>query len=938
MEQVKFAVTGMSCAACSARVEKAARGTPGVAEASVNLLKNTMVCRIAEGEDEARVCDAVCRAVADAGYGASVMDGAPKTAPGAAKNEAELEAARAESALRVRLGVSLVLCVLLMILAMGPMAGIVLPPLFDPMKNPVGAGFTQFLVAIPVVALNFKFYRNGFKGLLHGAPNMDTLVAIGSGASLVFGIFALYRMIALVNGGAWSAAMAYAHNLYFDSAAMILTLITVGKYFEARAKGKTTQAVSRLMSLVPETAVRLAGGTEEVVPAESLRVGDRIVLKTGERIAVDARVIEGEGTVDESAMTGESLPVTKTVGDTLSGATLVTSGRFVAEAVRVGGDTALAQIIRLIDEATSGKAPISRLADRVSAVFVPAVIAIAVVTGIVWLFLDSSWEFAATAAVSVLVISCPCSLGLATPTAIMVGTGVGARNGLLFKSAEALERMKAVTTVVLDKTGTVTKGSPALTDVIPLAGLTRKEVLCLAGPVEAASEHPLARAIAAAAKEMMPDLAAAADFKQTAGSVCGTVQGHFVQIGNATLLSKEHKNAMEAELGRLGDEGKTALVVLVDKNPAAILALADPIKDDSARAVAAFKARGVAVRMLTGDNARTAAAVARAAGIDAEDVTAEVLPADKEKVVRDLQQAGEVVMMVGDGINDAPALTRADVGLAIGAGTDVAVESADVVLVKSRLTDAVAAWDLSHSVMRNIRQNLFWAFFYNAVGIPVAAGVFYPVFGWLLSPMIGAAAMSMSSVCVVTNALRLRFWKNAFGQGAAAPDTPAASPAGQDKPQQVAADTPSDGQKDFSLKLNIAGMMCGHCTARVQKALGAVPGVRDVRVVLEDNAAYVASDISLKDQLAAAVAGAGYEVTSVVELGKKEKTMEQITIKVEGMMCGHCVAHVEKALRAVPGVTAVTVSLEEKTAKVQGTADAGALIDAVKEAGYEAAV
>lgn len=936
MKELRFDVTGMSCAACSARVEKAARGTDGVTDAAVNLLKSTLVCRLADSADAVSVTAAVSDAVAKAGYGARPSEktaGAKKTAT--AKNDVQ-KAADAEAAvLKERLCLSVVFCLILFGLAMGPMIGVTLPGL-DPMKNPAGTGLTQFILALPVVFLNRKFFVNGAKGLLNRSPNMDTLVAIGAGASLCFGIFALFRMIAEVTAGNLAAAQHYATNLYFDSSAMILTLITVGKFFEARAKGKTTQAIASLMKLVPDRAVRLtADGREEIVAAADLRVGDKLVLKTGERIAVDGVILEGTGTADESAMTGESLPVTKKVGDRVSGATLVTSGRFVMRADKVGEDTALSQIIRLVDEATSGKAPVSRLADKVSAVFVPVVIGIALTAGMVWLCLGYSWEFAATAAVSVLVISCPCALGLATPTAIMVATGMGARFGLLFKSAEAMEKAKSVTTVVLDKTGTVTEGRPAVTDVVPMANYSTAELLTAAGAVEKLSEHPLAQAVVREAEAEKLTLPAASGFLQTPGRVEAVVNGHFVAVGNASLLSGSDRVSVEKRMAVFGDEGKTALVIRIDGKTAGILALADRVKPESRAAVKAFLDRGIKVRIVTGDNERTARAVAKAVGLPADAVTAGVLPADKERIVRELQAEGESVMMVGDGINDAPALTRADIGCAIGAGTDVAVESADIVLVKSRLTDAVAAVDLSRAALRTISQNLFWAFFYNAVGIPLAAGVFYPVFGWLLSPMVGAAAMSMSSVSVVTNALRLRNWRPE--KMASEPEVPTA-----EETVSTASEEASEGEGRWTL--SVEGMMCSHCTARVEAALKAVSGVTAARADVKAKAAWVEGSGVTAEALKKAVEDAGYKVLKVVPpvsapvVKKETKEMTTVVINIEGMMCGHCTARVEKALKAVPGVETVTVDLKPGRATVTGSAEVAVLVKTVQEAGYKATV
>lgn len=924
MKEVHFDVRGMSCAACSARVEKAAESVAGTEGVAVNLLKNSMVCSVDDTKADA-VIAAVEKAVADAGYEALCREEG-KTAKGS-ENELQAAADAETRQLKIRLYTSVVLCVILMAAAMGPMAGLAVPAFLDPRVSPVSAALTQLLLTIPVVALNFKFFRQGTKGLIHGAPNMDTLVAIGAGASLLFGIFALYRMVFALEAGDAAQTMHYAHNLYFDSAAMILTLITVGKYFEARAKGKTTAAVSALLKLVPETAVVMRNGTEVTVKAAEIVAGDTVVLKTGERIPVDGVVIEGTATVDESAMTGESLPVAKAAGDSLSGATLMTSGRLLMRAVRVRDETALAQIIRLVDEATSGKAPVARLADKVSAYFVPAVIGIAFVTAAVWLVCGYSWEFAATCAVSVLVISCPCALGLATPTAIMVGTGRGAAEGLLFKSAEVIEKTRSVTTVILDKTGTVTEGRPALTDIVPLAGQNADEVLTLAASVEVLSEHPLAKAVAGAAKEKNLALLKAEAFTQAPGRVEALVSGRKIAVGNVSVLDDTEAQKLSPALEKLADEGKTALVVVADGKPLAVLAVADAVKPESHQAIAALKARGLKVRIVTGDNARTAAAVARAVGLTAADVTAQVLPADKERIVRELQADGETVLMVGDGINDAPALTRADIGMAIGAGTDVAVESADIVLVRSRLTDVAAAYDISAAVMRNIKENLFWAFFYNAVGIPVAAGVFYLWLGWTLNPMIAAAAMSMSSVSVVSNALRLRGWKRAADLAVTVKAQTKERPEPQ-KEQQP--ETPCDA------KLIVEGMHCPHCSGRVEKALAATAGVTKAEVDLAKKTALVWGSASA-ETLKAAVVAAGYTVSSTTTK-KKEIKMTTYVLTVNGMHCTHCSGSVQKALSAVAGVTKAAVDLESKKATVEGEGvNPEALKAAVTDAGFEVA-
>lgn len=854
MQCTDFDITGMSCAACSARVEKAAGAVQGVAQASVNLLKNQMRVHYSDA-----ACDAaVIEAVQKAGYGARV-----RGAQSAAQVQApvvDTSAAQAQ-ALRRRLGWSAVFCAVLMYLSMAPMLGLPLPAvLAEPTFAPISV-LTQLLLTLPVVVLNARYFKVGFGTLLRGSPNMDTLVAIGSSASVVFGIASLYAMLAAQAVSDTQAVVHYAHNLYFDSAAMILTLITVGKYAEARAKAKTTDAIGRLVSLVPETATVVRFGEQVQVSVDQVAVGETVIVRTGERIPVDGVLIEGDCEVDESAITGESVPVVKTVGAKLTGATLLVRGVAQLRAEHVGKDTTLAHIIALVDEATSSKAPVARLADRVSGIFVPVVIAIALVSGLLWWACGQSLEFAATIAVSVLVISCPCALGLATPTAIMVGTGKGAECGILMKSAEAIETTGKIDVVVFDKTGTITEGKPVVTDVMALGEWTQEQVVRLSAAVEDKSEHPLARAIVACAQASGIAIDAARDFAQSAGRVAASVGNHRVEIGNQALLNEECEQTLTQELHRLSDQGKTVLFVRVDDQLAGLIAVADAPKPESAATVAALREMGLRVLMLTGDNARTAQAVARAVGID--EVRSEVLPADKARVVQDLQQEGLRVMMVGDGINDAPALALADVGCAIGAGTDVALDCADIVLMHSRLSDALAAVQLSKAVMRNIAQNLFWAFFYNAVGITVAAGVLYPIWGITLNPMIAAAAMSLSSVSVVTNALRLRgFTPTQLQQSNTAFSTFSALVLSGTR-----ADTTTDKGVNMQKIIHIEGMHCGHCTGAVYKKLSAIAGVEAVEVSLDDKCARVTCQDSVSDEtLREAVTVLDFEVKGIETL------------------------------------------------------------------------
>ena len=865
-----FDVTGMTCAACSARVEKASNKVEGVERATVNLLKNSMEV---EYDGNPATVVAICAAVEKAGYGASprVEDVSAATAPAggsaplASGGNARQEAAAKEARqVRMRLIVSFVFTIPLFYLSMGHMFGWPLPAVFLGDENTLIFAFTQFLLLLPVIFVNFKFFRVGFTTLAHGGPNMDSLIALGSTASTVYGIAAIYRIGAALGTGDLSAAHAAAMDLYFESAAMILTLITLGKYFEARAKGKTTDAISKLMDLSPKTATRRrADGSEEEVPAEQVRPGDILVVKAGEGVPADGTVVEGEGTVDESVITGESVPVEKTVGDPVTGATINRTGWFAMRAERVGADTALAGIIRLVDEATSSKAPIEKMADRISGVFVPVVIAIALVTFVVWLAIGGTIAGAVNHAISVLVISCPCALGLATPTAIMVGTGRGATSGILVKSAEALETACAVKTVVFDKTGTITKGEPQVTDVVAF-GCKASELVGLALSLERKSEHPLARAIVAYADAAGATAQDVEDFAQMpGGGIEGKVGVVACLAGNARMMDERGVDVSAAaeSAARMADDGKTVLYFAHAGRLAGVIAVADVVKPTSAAAIVELGRMGIDTVMLTGDNERTAAAIQRQVGVGR--VIAGVKPDGKERVIRDMAQQGRVAM-VGDGINDAPALARADVGIAIGAGTDIAIESADIVLMHSDLADVPAAIGLSRATMRNIKQNLFWALFYNAICIPVAAGVLSGI-GFNLNPMIAAAAMSLSSVCVVSNALRLRTWKPAAISELAEGSDPAATQArgieirvAEEPSSQegisvgIAGDEgKSQGEKEIIMEktLHVGGMMCQHCVARVKKTLEAIDGVEEAIVDLEGEKATVKLSADVADDV-----------------------------------------------------------------------------------------
>ena len=866
MKKEQFNVTGMTCAACSARVEKAVGRLPGVDKIAVNLLKNSMVV---EYDETALDTQKIIGAVTEAGYGAELKETAQQGKGSKTMQASANDIARQEyEAVKKRLKLSLVFAVPLSYISMGHMMGWPLPEIFLGVENAMIFSLTLLLLVIPVVFINFKFFRVGFKTLFAASPNMDSLIAIGASASLVYGVYALYKIAYGFGHGDLAMVHQFSMDLYFESAGMILTLITFGKFLEARAKGRTSDAITKLMDLAPKTAVVERDGTELEIPVEEVEKGDILVVRSGMSVPVDGVLTEGHAAVDESAITGESIPVEKETGSKVTGATVVKSGFFKMRADRVGEDTTLAQIVRLVDDATSSKPPIAKMADKVSGVFVPAVIGIALVTAAVWLLLGESFEFALSNAIAVLVISCPCALGLATPTAIMVGTGRGAVSGVLIKSAEALETVHEVNTIVLDKTGTITQGEPGVTDVLYSSSTGEAQLVKTAASLEKYSEHPLAQAIVKYAEQKNVQLVPVTGFTQQAGrGIKGVMEGKGCFGGNRRMLEEAglYDDNVKMLEEKLAAEGKTPLFFARDGILLGIIVLADRVKPTSRAAIEEMKRMGLEVVMLTGDNARTAQAIQKEVGADR--VVAEVLPQDKETEIRRLQQQGKKVAMVGDGINDAPALARADVGIAIGAGTDIAIESADLVLMKNDLLDVAGAVQLGHAVIRNIKQNLFWALFYNAICIPVAAGVFYPWLGIKLSPMLGALAMSFSSVFVVTNALRLRFFNPVY-----AADTSADAPGAAAHECRVeAVDILNTNKKErvdtMKKVLDIEGMMCQHCVAHVNKALSGIEGVEAVEVSLENKNAAVtlAADVA-DDVLTKAVVDAGYEVKGVKTL------------------------------------------------------------------------
>ena len=850
MKTGKFKITGMTCAACQANVTKAALKLDGTVSADVNLLSEQMTVSF----DETKLTEQdFINAVTDIGYGATLYGETGK------KNTLKSEWAdrkkneeEKESNMKKRLLSSVVFLVILMYIAMGHMLHLPLPSVLEGTENALVNAVAQMLLTVPVLIINRKFFISGFKGLIKRAANMDTLVALGSAASFLYGVFAVMMMAYAAPRGDLDVLKHYSHELYFESSAMILTLVTVGKYLETRSKGKTSDALGKLVELSPKTACVLRNGKEITVEAEDVKIGEELIIRPGERIAVDGIVTDGMGFVDQSAVTGESLPIEKTVGDEVISATLNKNGTFRMTAGKVGENTTLSQIIRLVDEAGSSKAPIARLADKVSGVFVPVVMAIALITFVIWLITGAEFESALSFGVTVLVISCPCALGLATPVAIMAGTGKAAENGILVKSAAALETLGSVDKIVLDKTGTVTSGQMSVSDIVVTdKTLSETDFLKLSAALEKGSEHPLAAAVRKKAEELKITLPEVSDFTAYQGKgVSGTIDNKKYISGNVRFLKENNVDFLNIKnkITELSSQGKTPLIFVRDNEIIGIIAISDTIREDSKKAISAFKALGKKTVMLTGDNKSAAEFIGKQAGID--EVIAELLPADKEKNIRLLQEKGEKIAFIGDGINDAPALTRADVGIAIGAGTDIAIESADIVLIKSSLLDAAKAIELSKGVMRNIKMNLFWAFFYNVLGIPLAAGALYPILSLRLSPMIGSAAMSMSSLCVVTNALRLRFFKSKYikeNKKIGAENTPQAEEKGKDIMEKV---------------IKVEGMMCPRCEAHVVKALTAIDGVENAVANHEQNIATVTLSKDVADEvLIKAITDEGYEAS-----------------------------------------------------------------------------
>ena len=880
----RFDVTGMTCSACSSHVEKSVSKLTGVENVSVNLLTNSMQVEFDENKLDTA---GIIKAVEDAGYGAAVKDehaksGAKTSGQSDSQENSGLSAVEQNvKNMKKRLIVSLIFWIPLMYVSMGHMIyqwlNIPMPPFtmnfLHGNENAITYAFTQFLLLLPILIANQKYFKNGFKTLWHRSPNMDSLIAIGAGAAILYGIFAIYRIGYAMGHGDMAVVHQYAHDLYFESAGTILTLITIGKYLETKSKGKTSEAITKLLNLAPKTVTVVRDGVEQVVDAADVEKGEIFLVKPGESVAVDGIVLEGKSSFDESAITGESIPVPKQEGDTIVSASMNKSGLIRAKATKVGEDTTIAQIIRLVEEASSSKAPIAKMADKIAGVFVPTVITIALIAGVIWLISGATFEFAMSTAIAVLVISCPCALGLATPVAIMVGTGKGAENGILIKSGDALETAHQIDTVVLDKTGTITQGKPVVTDIICAAGKNadKTQLLQIAGSLEKGSEHPLAEAIVNYCVTNNISLEKVTDFNALFGKgIEGTVSGTHYYAGNEKMmeekgisLSTEQKNQIQA----LAKQGRTPLLFADEKQFLGIVAVADVVKPTSKEAVQKFRDYGIHVIMLTGDNEVTAQAIKEQVGID--EVIAGVLPTQKEEKISALKQAGHKVAMIGDGVNDAPALASSDVGIAIGAGTDVAIESADIVLMKNDLLDAVGAVKLSKAVIRNIKENLFWAFFYNSIGIPLAAGVLYPLFQIKLNPMFGAAAMSLSSVCVVSNALRLRWVKlHDAKKTQSEPYQDVAASTIADINQHNALDnniksTNNDkGESTMTTTISIEGMMCAHCQAHVEKALKEVAGVTEVAVSLENKNAVVTGDASV-EALKQAVVDAGYEVTDV---------------------------------------------------------------------------
>jgi P-type Cu+ transporter len=864
MKSQKFNVTGMTCSACSTRIEKNINKTEGIKEANVNLLSNSMMI---EYDDSIISENDIIKVVQDTGYDARLADSkSSSNISQDVKTDSDIEFKE----MKKRLIVSFIFAIPLLYIAMGHMLNMPLPSIFHGTKNALTFAFTQFLLCLPVMIINKKYYIVGFKTLFKGSPNMDSLIAIGTSAAFLYGVYAIYKIGYGLGHMDMDLVMKYSMDLYFESAAIVLALITLGKFLEARAKGRTSDAIKKLIDLSPKTALVERKGIEEEIPVENVIKGDIIVVKPGQSVPVDGVIVFGTTSIDESMLTGESIPVEKEVGDKVIGASINKSGYFKFEAQNVGDDTTLSQIIRLVEEASSSKAPISKLADKISGIFVPVVIIIAVVSTIVWLILGATFEFALSIGIAVLVISCPCALGLATPTAIMVGTGKGAENGILIKSAESLEIAHKIQTVVMDKTGTITEGKPRVTDILT-NGISETEILKIAASAEKGSEHPLADAIVEEAKNRKLDLYNVDNFKAIPGQgLEAVINNKKYYLGNIKLVNEKNINIndFEEKSVKIAEMGKTPLYFADENDVLGIIAVADVVKSTSQKAIREFEAMGIEVVMLTGDNKKTAEAIRKQLGISR--AIAEVLPQDKEREIRKIQEQGRKVAMIGDGVNDAPALARADVGIAIGAGTDVAIESADIVLIRSDLLDAVTAVQLSKATIRNIKENLFWAFIYNAVGIPLAAGVFYFILGWKLNPMFAGGAMSLSSVSVVSNALRLKFFK----------PTKMVKDIESGKLEPIAINNEENAniKKDFSNSKNnknnggnnmkktlkVEGMSCGHCKAAVEKALKGIDGVDNAVVDLNSKTAVVELNKDIKnDVLSTAVTEAGYEVIEI---------------------------------------------------------------------------
>lgn len=856
----RYSVGGMTCSACSAHVEKSVSKVNGVKKAEVNLLTNSMTV-----EYDGSVCgkNDIIKAVEQGGYTAS-LPRAKERAPEKRESPAEIRKKEFKT-MKKRLILSLVFFVPLFYVSMGHMLGAPLPDFFHGVENAVTFAFTQFILVIPIILINRHYFINGFRNLVKGSPNMDTLIALGSGAALFYGIVAIYRIGYGLGHGDTELAEGYMMNLYFESAGTILTLISVGKMLEARAKGKTSSAIEKLLDLAPKTAVVERNGAEMTVAPDEIVTGDIVVVKAGESAAVDGVITEGHGTLDQSAVTGESIGVEKTVGDTVIAASINKSGYFKMRAERVGDDTTLAQIIRLVEDATGSKAPIAKLADKISGIFVPVVISIALISGLIWLICGEGAEVALSTAISVLVISCPCALGLATPVAIMAGTGKGAENGILIKSASALELAHKLNVAVMDKTGTLTVGKPSVSVIEAEEGVSEFHVLTVAASLEKKSEHPLAEAILSCAEENGVTLLSAEDFKAVFGrGLSASINGKPCLAGNLAHMSENGTDASkwQGRADKLADNGVTPLYIAEDGRIIGIVGVEDGVKPTAAAAVKELKEMGIETVMLSGDNKRTAEAVGKRLGIDR--IVSEVLPRDKERVIRELQAEGKITAMVGDGINDAPALAAADVGMAIGAGTDIAIDSADIVLMKNSLLDVSGAVKLSKAVMKNIKENLFWAFFYNALCIPLAAGAFVPLFGWHLDPMFGALAMSLSSFCVVMNALRLKLFKFKHSSVSDVAQPPSGSLKVAPDAETAEINDNDKGENTMNKKMTIEGMSCGHCSARVEKALNGIEGVR-AKVDLEAKTAFIELDSEVGDDvLKKAVEDAGYEVVGIV--------------------------------------------------------------------------